>query len=358
MNSPNQPKRKTIFISYREKDTSGETGRLVSDLKKVFDASQIFHDIEKLEPGVDFTVVLAKYLETSDVLLAIIGPYWAGPLPGGSSRIMQEKDWVRMEIESALKRGIRVIPVLVGNASLPEPEDLPESLHPLLNRQTVEISPTRWDYDTGQLIGFLKNKVGVQPKVQRPAYANPGYNTPATTKKSSSVLKYLIGAFALFAFLVVIGIVLYSAGDAQNGSDEEGSRIQPLYDSTAMLPATDQYEQDVVDDVNSGTDQLEQHAVPTDVSGTWDDLTGAYKVHITQNGNVLNLISTNMFGETTGTGEGYINGENVEFNINILSGGSITASGVLGTGGGILSGNWLVNMNGTNTTEQFSLRKN
>jgi hypothetical protein len=36
------------------------------------------------------------------------------------------KDFTRLEIVGALKRNIRVIPTLVGNAALPNGDDLPE----------------------------------------------------------------------------------------------------------------------------------------------------------------------------------------------------------------------------------------
>ena len=49
---------KNIFISYRVSDTAGETGRLVDTLKQYFHEEQIFIDIEKIEPGVDFTVAI------------------------------------------------------------------------------------------------------------------------------------------------------------------------------------------------------------------------------------------------------------------------------------------------------------
>ena len=159
------PSRKNIFISYRANDTAGETGKLVDSLKQYFFEEQIFVDIDKIEPGVDFTEAIAKSLESCDVMLAIIGPGWQGiNAANNSSRINNPNDWVRLEISTALKRNIRVVPVLVDGAELPTMEQLPEDLQPLLRRQAYEISNKRWKYDTEELIRFLIKSCGITPK--------------------------------------------------------------------------------------------------------------------------------------------------------------------------------------------------
>lgn len=156
--------KKNIFISYRVQDTAGETGRLVDCLKEYFDEEQLFMDIERLEPGADFTEVIERSLESCDVMLAVIGPNWEGRGQDGDLRIDNDGDWVRLELATALKRGIWVVPVLVDGGKLPATADLPEDLHPLLRRQAYEISNTRWKYDTDNLIQFLIKTMGIMPK--------------------------------------------------------------------------------------------------------------------------------------------------------------------------------------------------
>src|SRR5690606_14157458 len=124
---------------------------------------QIFMDIDKIEPGVDFTDAISHSLECCDVMLAIIGPRWMGEI-GQSSRIKNDDDWVRLEIATAIKRNIRVVPVLVDGAELPTAEELPEDLQSLLKRQAYEISNKRWRYDTEELIKFLENNDGVMSR--------------------------------------------------------------------------------------------------------------------------------------------------------------------------------------------------
>ena len=104
-----------IFISYRREDTSGESGRLKDKLEQVFGKENIFYDVETLEAGLNFDQSIAKALSESKVLLAMIGPHWLKVTDSkGVFRLQKPEDWVRKEISEALKRELRVIPVLVN----------------------------------------------------------------------------------------------------------------------------------------------------------------------------------------------------------------------------------------------------
>ena len=86
----------------------------------------------------------------------LIGPQWltaAGD--GGRRRIEDPSDFVHREIAGALAREVRILPVLVGGASMPSQADLPEALAPLARRNALEITDSRWDYDVGRLLTAL-----------------------------------------------------------------------------------------------------------------------------------------------------------------------------------------------------------
>ena len=65
-------------------------------------------------------MVLEAGSEKCDVLLAVIGKGWLDLRdPDGGRRLDDPKDFVRIEIASALRLGERVIPVLVNGADMP-----------------------------------------------------------------------------------------------------------------------------------------------------------------------------------------------------------------------------------------------
>ena len=145
-----------IFISYRREDSAGWTGRLAEHLKEQFGTESIFMDIDTIQPGVDFTEALQKAVSSCDVLLAMIGPEWATVTDkSGKPRIEDPADWVRTEIAAALKRKIRVIPVLVGGASVPTTDLLPDDLDALAQRQAHELTDKRWSFDVEQRVKTL-----------------------------------------------------------------------------------------------------------------------------------------------------------------------------------------------------------
>ena len=62
---------------------------------------------------------------------------------------------MRLEIEAALTRNVRVIPILVEGARMPRADELPPSLAKLVRRQALELSPSRFEFDTGRLLKVL-----------------------------------------------------------------------------------------------------------------------------------------------------------------------------------------------------------
>ena len=108
-----------IFISYRRDDSAGYAQAIYSQLVQHFSKDRVFMDVDTIEPGVDFERVIEKAAGECDVLVAVIGKRWMG---GGSvvrPRLENTKDYVRLEISTALARDIRVIPVLIDGMTMP-----------------------------------------------------------------------------------------------------------------------------------------------------------------------------------------------------------------------------------------------
>src|SRR6516164_6675547 len=149
-----------IFISYRRDEAGHAAGRLVDHLSRTFSPDQLFFDIDNIEPGLEFKKEISKRVEACDVLLALIGPKWLSTSDDrGARRLDNPNDFVRLEIETALARDIRVVPLLIDGARMPQPEDLPESLRPLLDRQHVELDHERFGSEVEKVIKALSKVV-------------------------------------------------------------------------------------------------------------------------------------------------------------------------------------------------------
>ena len=132
----------SIFLNYRREESGWVAGRLHDRLAAAFGKDRVFTDVDNIGPGQDFTKVLEAAVGSCRVLLAIIGRSWTNALDeAGRRRLENPHDWVRFEIESALRRaGVLVIPVLTDNAPMPQASDLPGPLAQLSTRQAFKIS--------------------------------------------------------------------------------------------------------------------------------------------------------------------------------------------------------------------------
>ena len=130
----------TVFLSYRREDSADVAGRIYDRLAQAFGHDQVFKDVDSIPLGVDFREHLQQMVGRCDVLLAVIGDEWlgAGGSPG-SSRLDDPKDFVRIELEGALDRGIPVIPVLVRGAAVPREDQLPSTLSTLTYRSGLAV---------------------------------------------------------------------------------------------------------------------------------------------------------------------------------------------------------------------------
>jgi hypothetical protein len=145
-----------IFISYRREETAYPAGWLFDRLAHHFDGGQVFKDVDSIQPGDDFVEVIATAVGSCHVLLALIGAEWLTITDEhGQRRLDNPDDFVRLEIEAALTRGVRVIPILLDGARMPRADELPASLAKLVRRQALELSPARFDFDTSRLLRVL-----------------------------------------------------------------------------------------------------------------------------------------------------------------------------------------------------------
>lgn len=115
------------FISYRRSDTQAVGRKLTGFLETAFPTGHVFFD-DKIRWGENWPRRIERSLRDRHVVLALIGPDWAGVGRTGR-RLDAPDDPVRREIEIALKLQLRVIPVLVDDT--PFPTDLPDTMNGL-----------------------------------------------------------------------------------------------------------------------------------------------------------------------------------------------------------------------------------
>lgn len=161
-----------IFISYRREDSQHQADRLHAALARKIPKRNIFIDVDNIPVGVDFVQHLNQQVGQCGVLLALIGPDWLevkNPQTG-QRRLDDPKDFVRIEIAAALKRGIPVAPVLLDGAPFPPEHRLPEDLKALTLRNGVEVRRLTFDADVERLVRGLQARPG---KVRLPWKRKP-----------------------------------------------------------------------------------------------------------------------------------------------------------------------------------------
>jgi Tol biopolymer transport system component len=204
-----------VVINYRREDTSGHAGRLYDALAEHFGSEHVFMDIDAIDPGADFGEVIAGAVDRCQAFIALIGKRWLTATDDrGRRRLDNPDDFVRIEIEAALQRDIRVIPVLVQDVEMPSSEDLPPSLQPLARRNALEIRDSSWRYDVDRLIATLDQFAG------RAAAEDGGGSMPpddAGSEGWTGRRAALIAAGGLLLAIAVIGAVLLAGG----GGDQE-----------------------------------------------------------------------------------------------------------------------------------------
>lgn len=158
-----------IFFSYRRDDSSYIVDRIYRHIIGYCDEKDVFRDIGSINPGVDFRDALVQAMLHCDALLAVIGARWLTVADGeGRPRLHSPEDYVRVEIETALRRSIPVIPLLTENASLSDAENLPDSISALRYRQSLVIrQDPDFTHDMDRLVEELK-KYGLESSLSKP----------------------------------------------------------------------------------------------------------------------------------------------------------------------------------------------
>lgn len=230
-----------IFINYRREDSAGHAGRLFDALSDHF-AGRLFMDVDTLEPGVDFVEAIEQAVGSCEVLIVVIGRDWLNIKDkAGCRRLDDPADFVRLEVESALVRRIRVIPVLVQDAPMPSAEELPPSLAKLARRNAIELSDARWAYDVDRLARTIQEILKENPAGGPSPAAAPEKVTPPPAPVAPVAAKATdsrVWLLSLAALVLVAAGVLASLAWVRRTPSENGgpSQVQPAHFAAVSVP--------------------------------------------------------------------------------------------------------------------------
>jgi len=149
-----------VFICYRRDDVAGHAGRVHDRLQAEFGRDLLFMDVDSVPLGIDFVKHLREAVAKCEVLLAVIGPNWLDLRDErGARRLDDPNDFVRIEIGTALQRQIHVVPILLEGTRIPRPDQLPNDLAGLAQRQGLEIRHVSFHSDMDKLITALRTQL-------------------------------------------------------------------------------------------------------------------------------------------------------------------------------------------------------
>ena len=154
-----------VFLSYRREDTGPYARLLQFQLRERIPDAEIFMDLDSIEPGTNFVEAIQKAINSCTVLVALIGRQWNSSTEnGGRRRLDEPADFVKFEIQAALERGVRVIPVLVDNAKPLQPDQLPPELERLARLNAVELSYNKYHYDIDKVLSLIERLLANAPE--------------------------------------------------------------------------------------------------------------------------------------------------------------------------------------------------
>lgn len=274
-----------IFISYRQNDSPGDCRQLCERLQQRFGEENVFFDVHSIRLGENWWSVASEKIKSSDVLLVPIGQNWLSARDkNGRRRLDDPRDPLRREISLALEEKIRMIPVLVERATMPEADQLPEDIREFADLNACELRHRSFSRDVDALIEDLAETVA-------PALASSSGPVPATSGDVPPA---------------------HGAG-AQMPQSTGGAPLPP---NTVVPPVPGQY---AVPGAAGGVAPQGPYAPPPPVvtlSGMWQSPVGAFHT-IQQHGTAVTIECRNQFGVIVLQGQGTLAGNQLHIVYNV-----------------------------------------
>jgi len=145
-----------VFLSYRRADSQVSAGRMAQFLDAIPAVAAVFLDVDGIAPGENFATRIQDTLAQVSHVFLLIGTQWAGPIgSGGKPRIFEDDDMVRAETRLALSGKAQVVPILIDEARMPRPGDVPADLKALPSINAFALRTAHFDEDMDDLLDAL-----------------------------------------------------------------------------------------------------------------------------------------------------------------------------------------------------------
>jgi len=220
-----------IFISYRRENDAPHAGRLYDHLATRFGETHVFMDIDNMRVGLDFVEQIEQAVQACDVLIAVIGKTWLTVTDeAGNRRLENPHDFVRLEIQAALDRNIPVIPLLMGEASMPKASELPEALEKLARRHAMKMSHERFRSDATRLMEQISDYVREADSAEEPLPTPQDNGKAIQARKPKATPRSEPLAAPQPKATIPEGMVLIPKGPFLYGEKEEEKKLTIDYD--------------------------------------------------------------------------------------------------------------------------------
>jgi hypothetical protein len=219
----------SVFLSYRRGEASAWATLLQQSLERRLPGISFFRDIDNIPALVKFEDHIRDAVGSCDVLIALIGPSWLTVKnEDGVRRLDAEDDFVRMEIGTAIARGIPIVPALVDGAVMPKRAALPAPLQELTSWQDHELPVRMWEESCDQLAESLRKRLSSTGGGIAPSASPVGelVGTPSVAKRFAISRTSAIAVLVVAALLV--GGVFYVSSlqerDASTAAAQEAAQ--------------------------------------------------------------------------------------------------------------------------------------
>jgi len=181
-----------IFLSFRKPDSRWMRDRVYRALSDRLGADEIFKSGRSIPPGADFAEILRRQAAECELMCVLIGPGWLDARSEDGVRLLDRAhDWVRVEIATALRAGNRVVPVLLGDATmLPDASALPAEIAQLARLQFLRVPETHLPDGLRQLgdaVTALLSDADADAEADTDPAAEPGDGTAPASDPEPSV---------------------------------------------------------------------------------------------------------------------------------------------------------------------------